>query len=127
MSKKDNNMTVTIEALVAVSRSETGMDYVQVLPDEPQAGMVVPFHGVGYGQMLSNGSFDFVRRTRRRRKPLLKLPHSSVSFGEDGYDRYIFVLPSEQRGEFGQLLHDEAAKAGIFVDNNSLGGGTGTW
>lgn len=111
--------TVMLEALVAVSKSETGMDYVQVMPDNPRVGLVTPFHGTGYGQMLNNGSFDFIRRRRVRRKPVLKLPHSSLSYGNDGYDRFVFVLPSEQRVEFGRLLADEANEAGYFIGNNN--------
>ena len=114
------NRTVTLEALVAVTKTETGMDYVQVIPDNPSVGLVTPFHGLGYGQMLKNGSFDFVRKRRIRRKPVLKLPHSSVTYGADGYDRFIYVLPSGQREEFGRLLRDEAAIAGFFVDNDNL-------
>lgn len=114
------NRTVTLEALVAVTKNESGMDCVQVLPDNPSVGLVTPFHGLGYGQMLRNGTFDFVRRRRIRRKPVLKLPHSSVSYGTDGYDRFIYVLPSGQRGEFGRLLRDEAAMASFFVDNDNL-------
>ena len=114
------NRTVTLEALVAVTKNESGMDCVQVLPDNPSVGLVTPFHGLGYGQMLRNGTIDFVRRRRIRRKPVLKLPHSSVSYGTDGYDRFIYVLPSGQRGEFGRLLRDEAAMASFFVDNDNL-------
>ena len=106
--------------MVAVSKSESEMDYVQVIPDNPRVGLVTPFHGTGYGQMLSNGSFDFIRKPRKRRKPVLKLPHSSVTYGADGYDRFVYVLPSEQRGEFGHLLRDEAAMAGLWVDNDNL-------
>ena len=119
MSKKGNR-TVALSALVAVSKSESEMDYVQVIPEDPRVGLVTPFHGTGYGQMLSNGSFDFIRRRRIRRKPVLKLPHSSVSYGQDGYDRFVFVLPSEQRREFGCLLRDEAAKAGFYVENGNV-------
>ena len=110
------NKMVTLSALVAISKSETGMDYVQVLPENPRVGLVEPFHGVGYGQMLSNGTFDFVRRPRKRRKPVLKLRHGSVTFGDDGFDRFIFVLPSGQREEFAQNLIKEAAEAATFVE-----------
>ena len=116
---KENIKTVTLNALVAVSKSENGMDYVQVMPTNPRGGVVTPFHGTGYGQLLSNGTFDFTRRKRIRRKPLLKLPHSSVSFGEDGFDRYVFVLPSEQRDEFCRLLRNEATQAGLYVADNT--------
>ena len=55
-----------LNAEMAVSKSESGMDYVQVLPDNPRVGLVEPFHGMGYGQMLCNGSFDFIRKKRVR-------------------------------------------------------------
>ncbi len=117
--KKKCNKTITLSALVAVSKSEQGMDYVQVMPDNPRVGQVEPFHGMGYGQMLSNGSFDFVRRKRKRSKPMLRLLHSSVTYGDDGLDRFIFILPSEQRGEFCKLLYKEAKEAGVFVNENN--------
>ena len=111
------NLTKTLSALVAVSKTETGMDYVQVMPENPRVGLVQPFHGRGYGQMLSNGSFDFVRRPKKHGKPVLKLPHSSVSYGKDGYDRYVFTLPNEQRAEFAELLKEESVKVINFMDN----------
>ena len=110
--------TTTLSALVAVSKTETGMDYVQVMPDNHRVGLVVPFHGMGYGQMLNDGTFDFIHRPRTRRKPVLKLPHSSVSYGEDGFDRFTFTLPSEQRADFCHLLQEEAAEAGLYVTIN---------
>ena len=100
------NKTTTLSAIVAVSKTEMGMDYVQVMPDNPRVGLVEPFHGMGYGQMLSNGSFDFTRkkRIRRRRKPELKKDYVSLSFGSDGNDRVVFVVPSEMRTELPQIL-----------------------
>jgi len=116
MTKKISTIkTKTLSAIVAVSKSETGMDYVQVMPDNPCEGMVEKFHGTGYGQMLSNGTFEFIHRQRKRRKPALKLPHGALSFGQDGYDRLIFVLPSEQRAEFISLLRKEIAKVARFL------------
>ena len=107
---------MTLSALVAVSKNESGMDYVQVMPDNPSVGLVKPFHGRGYGQMLSNGTFDFIRKPRKHGKPVLKLPHSSVSYGADGYDRYIFMLPSEQREDFSTLLRQESVKVIRFMN-----------
>lgn len=107
--------TTTLNALVAVSKTETGMDYVQVMPTNPRAGLLEPFRGRGYGQLLSNGTFDFVRQKRIRRKPVLKLPHSSVSYGEDGFDRFTFTLPAGQREDFCRLLRSEATLAGLYV------------
>lgn len=119
MIEKIINKTTTLSALVAVSKTESGMDYVQVMPDNPCVGKVEPFHGLGYGQMLSNGSFDFTRRSKRRGKPVLKLPHSSISYGRDGIDRYTFYLPNEQRGEFCRLLRQESAKAAKFMTDKA--------
>lgn len=119
--KKNSIKTITLEALVAVSKTETGMDYVQVMPDNPKVGLVEPFHGMGYGQLLSNGSFDFIRKKRVRKEPELRLMHSSVSYGNDGYDRYIFTLPCEKRGLFAKLLLQEARKAGKFVEHDTWG------
>ncbi len=107
---------VTLSALMTVGKTESGIDLVQVMPDNPCGGQVQPFHGRGYGQMLGNGCFDFVRRPRKRKKPELKLPHGTVSFGDDGYDRFIFVLPSDQRQEFPKLLRSESSKAAKFMD-----------
>ena len=113
---KNKNKTITLNAQVAVSKTETGMDYVQILPENPSVGLVTPFHGMGYGQMLNNGTFDFVRKKRVRGKPELKLAHSSLSFGNDGYDRYILVVPSEQRKDFAKFLKKESAKVAWYME-----------
>lgn len=106
MNKNNNKAikTTTLNAQVAVSKTECGMDYVQVLPDNPHVGLVMPFHGVGYGQMLSNGSFDFIRRKRKRGKPELKVEYGSLSFCSDGNDRVIFTVPAEMREELPKVL-----------------------
>ena len=113
------NKTTTLSAQVAVSKTESGMDYVQVMPDNPRVGLLTPFHGMGYGQMLSNGTFDFMRRTRQRGKPELKLDHSSLSYCNDGIDRYVFYLPNEQRKDFGKLLLKEVMKVIKHVNKNN--------
>ena len=106
MKKNNNNniKTTTFSALVAVSKTECGMDYVQVLPDNPRVGLVEPFHGMGYGQMLNNGSFDFIRKKRKRGKPELKVDYGSLSFSSDGNDRVVFTVPAEMRGELPKVL-----------------------
>ena len=40
MKKNNNNIikTTTLSAQVAISKTESGMDYVQVLPDNPRVG-----------------------------------------------------------------------------------------
>lgn len=112
--------TTTFTALVAHTLTDTEFNYVQVMPADPVPGTVTPFRGWGYGQMLSNGTFDFVRRPIKRRKPALKLPHSSVSFGSDGYIRYTFTLPAEQKEECAELLYEEASEAAEFIFTQTI-------
>ena len=44
MKKNSNNefKTTTLSAEVAISKTETGMDYVQVMPDNPRVGLFKP-------------------------------------------------------------------------------------
>ena len=105
----EKNKTITLNAQMVISRSENGVDLVQVLPDNPCEGLVKPFSGMGQAQ------FDFVRKRRIRRKPQMKLLHSTLSFGRDGIDRYTFYLPSEQREEFAKLLNKEAAAVVAYM------------
>ena len=106
MKKNNNNniKTKTFNAQVAVSKTESGMDYIQVLPDNPRVGMIEAFHGFGYGQMLSNGSFDFVRKVRHRGKPVFKVDFGSLSFCLDGNDRVIFTIPADMRADMPKVL-----------------------
>jgi len=124
IKKKLNNeiKTTTLSAEVAISKTETGMDYVQVMPDNPCVGLLKPFCGWGRGQLLSNGAFDFLRKIRIRKKPELKLKHSSLSYGQDGLDRYLFHLPNGQRDEFAKLLLKEVMQAIKFMNNREEGG-----
>ena len=106
---------ITLNAQMTISKTKSGMDLVQVMPDNPCEGIVKPFSGNGHAQLLSDASFDFVRKKRIRRKPELKQLHSSLSYGQDGFDRYTFYLPAEQRDEFASLLKKEAAVAVAYM------------
>lgn len=109
--KKKVNKTITINGMMAVTKSESGLDYVQVLPDNPSVGLVKPFSAIGRAQLLSNGTFDFIRRKRRRNKPELRLKFSTLSFGQDRWDRFILMLPSEMRDELPAILAEDSADA----------------
>lgn len=114
--KKKVNKTVVINGMMAVTKSESGLDYVQVLPDNPSVGLVKPFSAIGRGQLLSNGTFDFVRKKRRHNKPELRLKFSTLSFGLDGYDRFIVILPSEMRDELPAILAEDSAEAVKYLE-----------
>ena len=114
MSKRHE--MVTLSAAVAVTEMENGMRYVQVLPDDPRVGMVTPFVANGRGQMLSNGTFDFVQRKRLRKKPEFKGMHITLSFGQDGTDRVIFTLPNGQREELRTLLMEDVLRLTSYLE-----------
>ena len=107
--------TTTLNAQMVISKTESGMDLVQVLPDNPREGLVKPFSGTGHAQLQGNATFGFVRKKRIRTKPELKQIHSSLSFGQDGWDRYIFYMPSEERHNFAKHLNKEAAVAVTYM------------
>ena len=114
MSKRHE--MVTLSAEVAVSQMENGMRYVQVMPDDPRVGTVVPFVANGRAQMLSNGTFDFVQRQRIRRKPEYKGDYLSFSRGNDGNDRVYFMTPSELRADMPRLLQKDIAKLLVYLE-----------
>ena len=114
MSKRHE--MVTLSAEVAVSQMENGMRYVQVMPDDPRVGTVVPFVANGRAQMLSNGTFDVVQRQRIRRKPEYKGDYLSFSRGNDGNDRVYFMTPSELRADMPRLLQKDVAKLLVYLE-----------
>lgn len=117
LKKQDAVKTVTLNAQVAISKTETGMNYVQVLPDNPIVGQVEAFRGLGYGQMLSTGMFEFTRHKRARSQAvtLLKLPHSKVSQCKDGTHRFTFIVKDEELKEFNHWLAVESLRATTFM------------
>ena len=116
-TKMKKNQTISLNAQMVISKTESGLDVIQVLPDDPSDGLVKPFSGAGHAQLQGNAQFDFVRKRRIRGKAELKQPHSTLSYGRDGIDRYIFYLPSGQRDEFAELLMKEAAVAVAYMKN----------
>ena len=115
MSSKKQKM-VTLSAQVAVTKMENGLRYLQVLPENPRVGLVEPFVVNGRGQMLSNGTFDFVQNKRIRRKPEFKGEHISLSFGQDGTDRVVFTLPNGQRDELRVLLMEDVLRLTSYLE-----------
>ena len=113
LKKQEAVKTVTLNAQVAISKTETGMNHVQVLPDNPCAGQVESFRGLGYGQMLSTGTFEFTRHkvARSQAVTLLKLPHSKVSQCKDGTHRFTFIVKDEEMENFCHWLMHESYDA----------------
>ena len=113
----DTIKTTTLGAMMAVSKTQNGMDYVQVMPENPVPGQVEAFRGLGYGQMLSTGSFEFTRHKIPRSQAVtwLKLPHSSISECKDNTLRFTFIVKEEELDSFCRWLKEEAPEAADFV------------
>ena len=101
------NKTVTVNGMMAVTKSDLEMDYVQFLPDNPSIGQTDAFCGRGLGRLLSNGSFEFTRTKRLRHKPEFKGGYASLSFGADGNDRVTFLVPNELRAQLPTILRKD--------------------
>ena len=86
MAKK--NKTITLNAQVAVSKTETGMDYVQVMRD---------------GNMYLT---ELPKRVKN--KPMLREDNSSLTLGRDGKYYFRFVLGEELADALPELLCREA-------------------
>jgi len=115
--KRKAAKTTTLTAQVAVTKMESGMDHVQVLPDDPRVGQVEAFRGLGYGQMLSTGSFEFTRHKIVRSQAIteLKLPHSSISRCKDHTRRFTFIVQETDLENFSCWLMEEAPQAAAYV------------
>lgn len=117
---KESIKTTTLTAQVVVSKMETGTDHVQVMPDDPCVGLVEPFRGLGYGQMLSTGMFEFTRHRipRSQAEQELRLPHSSISKCKDATRRFTFIVHEHELSEFARWLKSEAAQAIAYAERN---------
>ena len=119
ISKKDLEKQVLMDGLMSLGILKNGLhvadfDFFDVVEMDPWIAKCKV-------QTMRDGTMYITELPKRiRNKPSLKLPHSSVSYGGDGYDRFTFTLPSAQRDEFARLLCDEAMAAGLFVANHYI-------
>ena len=117
MSKNSNKefKTTTLGGQMVVSKTESGVNMVQMLPDNPCSGQVEPFVGRGNAKLHDDGSFDFVRNKRNWHATMLRLKHSSVSFGLDAKCRFIATGSIEQLEDFIEWLETESQQAVDFL------------
>ena len=116
--KREVIKTTTMSATMSVSEmKETGMNYVQVLPDEPCPGLVEPFRGLGYGQLLSSGTFEFTRHSlpHSQAETLLRLPHCTVSKCKDQTHRVTFIVKDHELQGFCRYLMEEIPQVLTFM------------
>ena len=115
--KRNVVKTTTLTAQMTVCKMETGMDHVQVLPDNPCVGQVEAFRGLGYGQMLSTGTFEFTKHRIVRSQAIIekRMPHSSLSKCKDRTRRFTFIVHESDLENFSRWLMEEAPQAAEFI------------
>ena len=104
MENNNEIKTTTLSGQMVISQSESGVDMIQGLPDDPVPEQVKPFSGWGHMQMLSNGMFNFIRRIRKRNKPEFKVDYVFLSFGNDGNDYMGIKVPSIMRDQLPKII-----------------------
>ncbi|MCR4920321.1 MAG: hypothetical protein K5945_01245 [Bacteroidaceae bacterium] len=118
--KNQEESFVTLDGLMTIGECENGLHTMDFACCEDVR--VEPFTAKCKVQAMRDGNVYMTELPPRvRRKAQMKLAHSSVSYGADGYDRFVFVLPSEQRWNFCRLLRDEANEAALYVATDILG------
>jgi hypothetical protein len=113
--KSKKMKTVTMSGQTSVTTLENGLHYVQSTPDNQVVGQVEPFVGRGRIQMLSNGQLEVTQTRRVRKKPEYRGDYLSLSYGNDGLDRVIFVTPNELRADMPRLLQKDIAMLLAFL------------
>ena len=72
---------------------------------------------MGYGQMLSTGSFEFTRHQIVRSQAVteMRLPHSSLSKCKDRTRRFTFIVHESDLENFSRWLMEEAPQAAEYI------------
>ena len=117
MEKNKNYQTVA-DILVKCCRhtQKSGMAYYDdgdkflFTPDDPVNGLITPFRSEGVAQVLSNGTFDFVRKPRLRAESelILKLAHGRVSRTKDGAIQLTLKVYQDEGINIPQAIAREA-------------------
>lgn len=83
------------------------------LPDNPAVGSLPPFRGIGVAQLLSDGTFDFIRQPRLRAQSELirKLAHGRVSKTKDGVIQLTLKVFCDEGVNISKTIATEAELA----------------
>ncbi len=86
-------------------------------PDDPVERTISPFRGVGVAQMLSDGTFDFIRQPRLRAQSQLirKLAHGRVSHTKDGAVQLTLKVYGDEGVNISHTISEEAEAASLAV------------
>ncbi len=82
-------------------------------PDYPARGLFLPFRAGGVAQLLSDGTFDFVRKPRLRAQSelILKLAHGRVSKTKDGAIQLTLKVYQDEGINIPRTIAREAKEA----------------
>lgn len=91
-------------------------------PDEPEMDRVLRFRMMGVAQQMSDGTFDFVAKPRRRPQSQLirKLAHGRVSKTKDGAIQLTLKVYGDEGVNIADELMEEASMAAAAVEDFQL-------
>ena len=87
--------------------------YFMFCPDEPGLGKVMKFRGLGMAQQMADGTFDFVRKPRKKPKSTLikKLAHGRLSATIDGAIQLTLKVYKTEGLSIKETIINEAMEA----------------
>lgn len=79
-------------------------------PDNPVPRCLTPFRGLGMAQLLSDGTFDFIRKPylRAQSELIRKLAHGRVSKTKDGAIQLTLKVFQDEGLNIGEAIAEEA-------------------
>ena len=120
MENNNEFKTTTLSGQMVISQTESGVDMIQGLPDNPVPEQVKPFSCWGHMHMLSNGMFDFISRIRKRNKPKFKKDYVSLSFCFDGHDRIYITVPSILRDQLPKIIRKSSKQVIEYLEKEGI-------
>lgn len=120
---KNTNFTksthITMQGMMSVDGE---VQTVRFDATERVAGEVRPFRTAGTAQMLSDGTFEYITKKRKRypSKQIIKLPHGTLSETHDGAYMLILRIPFNENCNAAMTLVNEASMAGRAIMNYEL-------
>ena len=103
-----------------------GRDYFLFAPDDPVPGRVARMRRMtGVAQQMTDGTFDFVARPRRKAQSTLikKLAHGRVSRTKDGAIRLTLMVTRGEWVDIAGAIASEAREAAEAVREYQAKGG----
>lgn len=115
-------LTAQQHTLLSGMASYDGGRYFLFSPDEPVAGLLPRFRCHGIAQQMTDGTFDFVAKPRRKSQAMLikKLAHGRVSRTKDGDVQLWLKVSPEENINISQAVAEEAQAAAEAIQQYQL-------